>query len=148
MRKIGALVVAGAAAITFVVTQQPAEAAVKWDGSVVEIVNKLPGSWKSAVKSGTNWLDQYTGSDLRIVKKCNKSARRCVVIKPGKVRTSNKARGLSKGSTITIDVQAAKHFTYKQKKYLIAHELGHQRFQQHSKSCNNFMNSLLKCNGH
>jgi hypothetical protein len=155
MRKVLQFGLAVAASVTVLSVSSPAEAAVKWDGSMVEVINKLPSDWP--VASAVNWLDQYTGSDIRIVKSCHKNVRRCITIKQGRLTSSatKNATGWSKGNTITIDTWKAKNvkpwkgkFGYTTKKYLIAHELAHQRYMEHVKSCNNVMNQYYRCNGH
>lgn len=167
MRRVLSFGLAMAASVTLLTQASPAEAAVKWDGSVVEVINKLPSSWP--VSSAVNWLDQYTGSDIRIVKSCSKYARRCIVLKDGrlkgyrtitehgkKVRVNlNTVTGFSDGSTITIDTWKTRNvrpfkgkFGYTTKKYLIVHELAHQRYMSHVKSCNNVMQTKFRCNGH
>lgn len=131
---------------------------VKWDGSVVEVVNKLPSDWNGAVNSAVNWIDKFTASDMRLVKSCHTGVRRCIVIRNARLKGDSKrnnAAGWSKGSTITIDVWKINNkkpwkgrFKYASKRQLIAHELGHQRFLGHTKRCDNFMNQYFKCNGH
>ena len=158
MRKMSSLALALLASATVLTGEAtPVEAAAKpapFNGRVVEVVNKLPADWRSAVVSGTNWLDQYTGTDLRIVKKCSGKAFRCITIKQGRLRMSGNPVGRSEGTTITVDTWKAKHgkghrgkWNFATKKFLIAHELGHQRWQPHNASCSNFMYPYVRCNG-
>jgi hypothetical protein len=170
MNKFVKLGVAALASIAVLGPAQPAgaaEARAKWDGSTVEIINKLPSDWP--VGAAVSWLDVYTGSRFKFVKTCSKTARRCITIKQGrlkgyktvtengkKVRVNlNQVTGWSSGSTITIDTWKAKNvkpfkgkFNYATKKYLLAHEVGHQRFLDHTKSCNNVMQKNMRCAGH
>lgn len=154
MRKVLSIGLAVATSLVGVTVASPASAGVKWNGTVVEVINKLPSDWP--VKDAVNWLDQYTGSDIRIVKKCHDSAIRCITIKNGRLKGSKaNVTGYSQGSTITIDVWKTRNvkpfkgkFGYHTKKYLLVHELAHQRYMQHVTSCNNVMNPHARCNGH
>jgi hypothetical protein len=154
MKKTVAFAVALATATLSVQVAQPAEAAVAWDKTTVEVINKLPKDWP--VSASLGWLDQYTGSRFKIVKTCSPTARRCITIKNGRLTGANKnVTGLSSGSTITIDIWKTQHvkpfkgkFGYYTKRYLLVHEVAHQRYMDHVTSCNNVMNKYFRCNGH
>ena len=162
MRKWKAACLAVLASATMVgstgTSAEAAWAGVAWDGTIVEYANKLPSDWKGAVNDGIGWLDQYTGSDLRIVYgSCHANVRRCVIIKNARLTGGDKEKstGWSEGNTITIDIWKIQNkspwrgkFTYADKKYLIAHEAGHQRFEHHTTKCDNFMNPSFRCDGH
>jgi hypothetical protein len=102
-------------------------------GRVIEVVDAVPGSrWD--VRAAVNWLDRYTGSDMRIVARCSAGTYRCVTVRRGKV--SGDAVGWSRGGgasyTLTIDTAKAGRAQYGGqynragvRTWLIAHELGH-----------------------
>jgi hypothetical protein len=161
-QRITTALAAAALAVGLVTTSATPAAAssswpVPWDGTIVEFVNKMPSSWSTAVNDGINWLDQYTGSDLRVVTgSCHANVRRCVTIVNARLKGGEKenSTGWSEGTTITIDVWKTEnvspwkgHFDGASKKYLIAHEAGHQRFQNHTSDCKNFMEPRWKCDG-
>lgn len=149
MRKITALVVATLAATTGATTlASPAEAAVKWNGRVVLVINKLPSNWP--VKASVDFVDQYTATDMRFAKRCDPAAWRCITLKTGKVGGGIRgAVGWSNGwDEITIDTgKAAKtgQFGPKTRKYLLVHELGHGFFLEHRSSCATVMIQYRRC---
>jgi hypothetical protein len=131
-------------------------ARVGWNGRVVEIVSNLPASW--SVKSAMNDIDWYTGSDLRLVKKCS-GKNRCIMIVKGSVAGAPvgwvyTCRSTAKLCTIKIDVNKAALSRYKKwygmstKRYLIRHELGHMMGLHDRKACDSTMNPYVRCRGH
>ena len=83
-----------AAAVTLGILLIPAPAAA-WDFTtpkppaakdrVIEVVDKIaPKRWN--VRKAVNWLDRYTASDMRVVKRCSGKAYRCITLRSGKVR--------------------------------------------------------------
>lgn len=125
----------------------PAQAAVPWNGKTIQVINKLPRDWP--VTAAVSFVDSYTGSRMSVVRKCTPAAWKCITIKQG--RLSDTA-GWSSGSTITIDVYRTKHirgwkgnFGPKTKKWLLVHELGHQRFLQHQADCTTAMDPRQRC---
>lgn len=112
---------------------------------VIEVVDKIsPKAWR--VSAAVNWLDRYTASDMRLVKKCSGKAYRCITVRAGKV---NGPVGWSQDSTVTIDTGKAKGGKYnrwyrydKNRTWLLAHELGHQFGLDHSGS-RNVMNEYV-----
>lgn len=101
-------------------------------GKVVEVVNKLPARWN--VRKAVGFVDKYTTSRVRFVKKCSASAWRCVRIQNGVIKTSH--TGWYRNGVITIDVAKADRLGYgrssKFRNYLVAHEFGHARGLPHS----------------
>lgn len=123
--------------------------AISWgtpaDKRVIEVVDKVkPGAWK--VGKAVNWLDRYTASDMRLVKKCSGKAYRCITIRSGLV--TKKQVGWSQGSTITIDTGKAmrKYGAFyradRNRTWLITHELGHQFGLEHGAG-RNVMNAAV-----
>lgn len=115
--------------------------------NVVEVVNKLPRDWP--VKESVAFIDRYTGSKMKLVSRCSGNARRCITIKQGRLKNT---AGWSKGSTITIDVYRTKHirgwkgyYGKATKRWLVAHELGHQRGLSHKRNCATVMDSRTRC---
>lgn len=113
---------------------------------VIEVVDKIsPTAWR--VGTAVNWLDRYTASDMRLVKKCTGKAYRCITVRQGKVK--GKPVGWSQGATITIDTGKAKRGVYarwyrsdKNRTWLLIHELGHQHSLGHSTG-RNVMNEYV-----
>lgn len=98
---------------------------------VIEVVDSIPDpAWR--VRAATVWLDQFTGSRMTMVGKCSGKAYRCITVKAGKVKGA--PSGWSSGQTITIDTGKAKKRGYDaaDRKWLLAHELGHQFGLKHS----------------
>lgn len=145
MRRIAVVI-----AIVIATTAVPVPAA-GWEGSetlapgkrVIEIVDKMPGRW--SVERAVAWLDRYTGSDMRVVKRCSGKAYRCVTVKPS---TAKSVVGWSQGSTILVNVKRAeskwkRYYRYdRNRTWLLVHELGHQHGLGHS-SGKNVMNDKV-----
>lgn len=170
MCKVLALTTAAAASLALVASAPPADAAalkpqvpakaVAWDGRVVEVVNKLPGSWGKAVVAGVDWVDLYTGSDMRFVQACSGSAIRCITIVNERIAPrpdGSRPTGLKTGYTTVIDIWRIENeepfkgdFDEATKTYLIAHETGHQRWLEGhpaDSDCSTVMNRFYRCNG-
>jgi hypothetical protein len=107
---------------------------------VIEVVDRIaPAAWR--VSAAVTWLDRYTASDMRLVKKCSGRAYKCVTVRQGKVKGS--PVGYSQGSTITVDTGKAASGKYrawfgkdKHRTWLLVHELGHQHALGHSAGAN------------
>lgn len=151
----------GLLVLTLLLWAVPAKAASFGDGytvpapreRVIEVVDAVkPSRWD--VAGAAQWLDRYTASDMRVVKRCSGKAWRCITVKTGAVKGANV--GWSSGSTITIDDAKAKRKTYRgcftgQKRaavrtWLLAHELAHQFGLHHSARADNLMSPY--CNRH
>lgn len=105
---------------------------------VIEVVDRIaPAAWKVGV--ARVWLDSWTASRMKPVKKCSGKAYRCIILKSGRVAGNNV--GWSQGSTITIDTAKAqrKSYTAADRKILLVHELGHQFGLKHT-GARNVMN--------
>lgn len=102
----------------------------------IEIVNHLPSGWD--VAGAVKFVDKYTASRARLVKKCSGKAYRCITIRTGDTPGLN--LGWSSGKTITVDPRVLKYVsnTSTLRRWVVAHELGHQYGLSHSSS-NNFM---------
>ncbi len=94
-------------------------------GKVVEVINKMPGNWR--VKSSVQFVDKYTTSKVKFVKRCSATAWKCVTIKPGRISTDH--IGWEQSGKVTIDINKAKRYGYAKsvafRKYLVAHEFTH-----------------------
>ncbi len=143
------------------VTSQPVEAvnnipvaAVTWTpatsaGKTIQVTENLPASWD--VKKALSFVDKYTGSKFKIVKKCSADAWRCVTIKQGSVKGGPSGTiGWAKNGTITVDVKDAKKsgkFNSATRTWLLVHEIGHTRGLGHRSSCATSMYEKRRCNG-
>lgn len=143
-----------AAAVTLGILLIPAPAAA-WDFTtpkppaakdrVIEVVDKVaPKRWN--VRKAVNWLDRYTASDMRVVKRCSGKAYRCITLRSGKVRQG--PVGWSQGSKITIDDRKAMK-TYGRyyraagnRHWLLVHEIAHQFGLEH-RAGRNVMNPAV-----
>ena len=112
---------------------------------VIEVVNKMPKRWQ--VKQAVTWLDRYTASRMKLVKRCSGRAYDCITIRPGKVRQA--AVGWSNGrGTITVDTGKAKRYAKYygkagNRKWLVVHELGHEAFGLEHRAGRNVMNPAV-----
>lgn len=102
---------------------------------VIEVVDAIPGNrWK--VAKAVRWLDAYTASRARVVKKCTGTAFRCIRVQEGPV---SGPIGRSRGTVVTIDTERAESRAFKRwygedrhRTWLLVHELGHQFGLGHS----------------
>lgn len=155
------IILAMSVAVTSTLFVVPAAAEAKpartpWNKTYVEVTENLPSSWD--VKGAVADLDWYTGSSIRIVKKCSKKVP-CVNIRSGNVPKSRNAISYFSGCyitkydsrcTITVDLKKAARtgqFGYKTKRWLVRHELGHFRGLRHNSSCATTMNPRQRCRG-
>jgi hypothetical protein len=106
---------------------------------VIEVVDQIrPSKWN--VGQAMNWLDRYTASDMRLVKKCSGRAWRCVVVRGGKLPGSY--LGVTEGNRITIDTAKVDRHGYRsnlRREQILAHELFHTYGYAHSSSGRNLM---------
>lgn len=120
--------VTAAGGITFTPTTTPPR------DRVIEVVDRIgPAAWKVGEAAG--WLDSWTASRMKVVKACSGKAYRCVTFRAGKLpKRAGAAVGWSQGSTITIDTTLAKRrgYTAADRRWLLAHELGHQFGLKHA----------------
>lgn len=141
------------------VTPSAAEAKparVPWNGKVVEIVSYLPSSW--SVASAVEDVDWYTGSDMRLVKRCSRRVL-CIEISNGHVNGAAvgwtyTCRSTSLYCFIHVDTSKAASKKYKKwfkysstKRWLIRHELGHNRGLNDRKVCDSTMDPYVRCRG-
>jgi hypothetical protein len=105
---------------------------------VTEIKGAVSG-WP--VGAAVTWLDRYTASDMKRVKRCSGKAYRCITIRSGKV--SGGAVGRIGNGVITIDTAKAASSKYRghyrsqaTRKWLVAHELGHAFGLKHGRGAN------------
>jgi hypothetical protein len=110
---------------------------------VIEVVDRIkPRAWN--VRKAVDWLDKYTGSDLRLVARCSGTAYRCITVRQGRVEA--KLIGWSEDSTITIDTNKAKRSGWyrldSRRTWLLIHELSHQHGLNHSAG-RNIMNPYV-----
>ena len=110
---------------------------------VIEVVDKVkPSKWN--VGQAMNWLDRYTGSDMRLVGKCSGRAWRCITVRGGKLPGSY--LGYTSGNTITIDTAKVDRHGYRSnysRERILAHEFGHANGYGHSHSGYNLMRPVI-----
>lgn len=106
---------------------------------VIEVVDQIgPAKWN--VGQAMNWLDRYTTSDMRMVRKCSGHAWRCVIVRGGKLPGSY--LGLTEGNRITIDTAKVDRRGYRSnlsREKILAHELFHTFGYHHSAKGYNLM---------
>jgi len=110
----------------------------------IEVVDKIgPSKWH--VSAAAEWLDRYTASNMKTVRKCSGKAWRCITIRGGKL--GGNALDMSYGgrNLIVIDTAKVDRRGYRSdasRKKIMAHELGHQFGLGHSSGRNLMSTSL------
>lgn len=110
----------------------------------VQIINRLPSSWD--VRGAVSFVDRYTASKMVFVSRCT-SKFKCIYLKTGHLSGNRIARS-DNSHTITVDVWRASktgQFNSTTRRWLIAHEFGHQYGLGHSTSCHNTMYPYRRC---
>lgn len=110
----------------------------------IEVVDQVrPSKWH--VSAAVEWLDRYTASNMKTVRKCSGKAYRCITIRGGKL--SGNALAMSYGSRNLIVVDTAKvdrrgYRSDTSRKKILAHEVAHQFGLGHSSGRNLMSTSL------
>lgn len=149
MRKIFTAISTVALALAMAVTTAaPAQAATS--RIVMVQVSGVPSSWP--VTSALDWVDQYTGSDMRYG--ACVTGRKCIVIRYATIRSAWAAvtygalSYYSSGNRVTIYLNPQRNgYSWTAKRRIIIHELGHANgLTYHSAYCSNIMWPGVKCN--
>jgi hypothetical protein len=110
---------------------------------VIEVVDKVgPSKWN--VGQAMNWLDRYTGSDMRLASKCSGHAWRCITVRGGNL--PGRYLGYTSGDTIVIDTAKVDRHGYRSnysRERILAHELGHANGYGHSARGHNLMRPVI-----
>lgn len=110
---------------------------------VIEVVDRIgPRKWN--VGQAMNWLDRYTGSDMRLVSRCSGRAWRCVIVRGGKL--PGRYLGYTSGNTVTIDTAKVDRHGYRSnysRERILAHEFGHVNGYGHSAKGHNLMRPVI-----
>lgn len=103
-------------------------------GRTIEIVDKV-GPSKYRVSQAVEWLDHYTGSDMKTVSRCSGKAYRCITIRGGALKGAPLAMSYGGKNLIVIDtakVDRRGYWSDASRKKIMAHELAHQFGLRHA----------------